>query len=333
MKGERIQKIRQAAEKVGGNPVVRWFRRVIGDFTGNHCNMHAAGLTYFSLLTVVPLVCILLVGAKVCGADDYAKRELNGYLDSVITDIEHGQDDDLAKILPGGDEKQQEQKKQAAYYVATQVRGFTEPLFERIQSFDIKTFGWIGFGMLLWTVVSAIGMIEVSFNEIWQVTKARAIWRRFLLYLGLVVVLPFAVALALSPQILNTAKNVIVCVFGASWLTQWVSDGLIWLIDSWVFRSAITFSVSSLVFAVLFWLIPNCRVRFRWAWLGGAVTALALGGWMKLCTVAQVGISKSSAMYGSFAILPILLAWMYMSWQIVLLGACIVHAFRKEEVK
>ena len=47
---------------------------------------------------------------------------------------------------------------------------------------------------------------------------------------------------------------------------------------------------------------------------------------MKICAVAQVGIAKSSALYGSFAFLPIVLAWLYMSWQIVLLGACITHA-------
>jgi uncharacterized BrkB/YihY/UPF0761 family membrane protein len=46
---------------------------------------------------------------------------------------------------------------------------------------------------------------------------------------------------------------------------------------------------------------------------------------MKLCAVAQVGIANSSALYGSFALFPIVLAWTYMSWQIVLLGAVIAR--------
>jgi membrane protein len=66
-------------------------------------------------------------------------------------------------------------------------------------------------------------------------------------------------------------------------------------------------------------------VRFSSAFAGGAVTAALFGGWMKLCAVAQIGIAKSSALYGSFAFFPIVLAWVYMSWQIVLLGACFVR--------
>jgi uncharacterized BrkB/YihY/UPF0761 family membrane protein len=55
---------------------------------------------------------------------------------------------------------------------------------------------------------------------------------------------------------------------------------------------------------------------------------------MKVCAVAQVGIAKSSALYGSFAFMPIVLAWLYMSWQIVLLGANMVEVLgRKEKTK
>ena len=66
---------------------------------------------------------------------------------------------------------------------------------------------------------------------------------------------------------------------------------------------------------------------FRAAVRGGAATAILFGGWMKACAVAQVGIAKSSALYGSFAFFPIILAWFYMSWQVILLGACMVKSF------
>ena len=59
------------------------------------------------------------------------------------------------------------------------------------------------------------------------------------------------------------------------------------------------------------------------------VTAFLFAGWMKLCAIAQVGVAKSSAIYGSLAFLPIIVTWLYMSWQIVLFGANMTYAFGK----
>ena len=121
-------------------------------------------------------------------------------------------------------------------------------------------------------------------------------------------------------------KDIIQSTAGALWLTRWLSDGMVWVLDSWALRMAITLFFSTLVFAFLFKVLPNCRVRFRPAFWSGLVTALLFSSWFRICAVAQVGIAKSSALYGSFALLPIVLAWLYMSWQIVLLGCCMVRA-------
>ena len=85
-----------------------------------------------------------------------------------------------------------------------------------------------------------------------------------------------------------------------------------------------------LVAPVLYANEGNGKVKFMCAWLGGLVTAVLLGAWVKICSVAQVGIAKSSALYGSFALLPIILAWLYMTWQIVLLGANMVKALEEK---
>lgn len=294
-------------------------------FLSNHCSMHAAGLTYYAMLALVPILCILLLAAKTFRADDFVKRQVNEQIDAMITNIERGQDDDLARMTVS-DEEKREERRQAAEAFATQARSIRDGLFERIDKFDVGTLGWIGFGMLVWTVISSIGMVEVSFNEIWGIAKPRVLWRRSLLYLFVVVVIPVLAALAMSVPLLKIVKDVIVWSVGASSLTQWVSDGLVWFIDSWIMRLIVTLVFSSLAFAFLYKVIPNCAVRFRPAWYGGLLTAILFGGWMKLCAVAQVGIAKSSALYGSFAFLPIVLAWLYMSWQLILLGACFVRS-------
>ena len=307
--------------------IINWCKLTVSGFLLNHCSMHAAGLTYFALLAIVPILCVLLVAAKACGVDEYARKGVNDYLDAMITNVERGQDDELLSVLPQGDEKEREKKRVAAEFFAKQAREISNTVFERVEKFDISTFGWIGFGLLLWTVISSIGMVEVSFNEIWKVARPRPVWKRAYIYLLMALGMPVFAALAISPHLLNIAKNIILATLGATWLTKWAGDGVIWVLDLSLFRFAVSFVLSGLGFAVFFSVMPNCKVRFRCAMYGGLITAVLFCGWGKVCAVAQVGIAKSSALYGSFAFVPIVLAWMYMSWEIVLLGANMVHAF------
>jgi len=305
---------------------VHWGKMVIASFLDNHCSMHAAGLTYFSMLAMVPILCILLLAAKACNVDDLVRRHINERIDAMIVNIEQSQDDELAQVAVT-DEETRCARREVAQDLGRQARQLSDALFARIDRFDVGTLGWIGFVFLLWTVISSIGMVEVSFNEIWEVPKPRPIWKRALIYLSVVIILPVIGALAMSLPLLNVVKNVIVATLGATWLTEWVSAGFIWFLDSTLFRIVIALTFATLNFAFLFSTLPNCRVDFKDAAKGGMITAIAFGSWMKICAVAQVGVAKSSALYGSFAFLPIVLAWLYMSWQIVLLGECMVRAF------
>ena len=306
--------------------VFAWGKCVVQGFLDNHCSLHAAGLTYFSMLALIPVLCCILVLAKALRVDHYAQEQLNAQIDALITNVEKGQDSELVKLTPQDEEKARK-KKIAAEEFAKQARTFSDQMFARIDKFDIGKMGWIGFAMLLWTVISSLGQVEVSVNEIWGCGKPRPIWKRAYLYLFVAIVIPVLAALAMSMPILNVAKNVIVSTMGATWLTKWVSDGLVWFIDSMAFRLVISLGFASLAFGYFLWVMPNCKVCVRHAWYGGLITAVLFGAILKLCAVAQVGIAKSSALYGSFAFLPIMLAWFYMSWQVLLLGASMVRAF------
>lgn len=313
--------------------VYSWSKTVVSGFMYNHCSMHAAGLTYFSMLSMVPSLCLLLFFAKTCGIDDCARNSINNHIDIMIQNIEKGQDDGIVSTLADVNvmsEEERERKRIAALEFGKQAREISDGIFDRIDNFNIGTLGWIGFMFLLWTVISSLGMVEVSFNHIWGVTKPRPIWKRAYMYLFISIVVPVLVALAMSLPILGIVKNIIVATLGATWLTKWVGDGLIWLLDSSIVRLGFAIGMASLNFAFLFYMMPNCKVSFKPAFLGGFITALLYGGWMKVCAIAQVGIAKSSALYGSFAIFPIILAWMYMSWEIILLGANMAYAFHKE---
>jgi membrane protein len=93
------------------------------------------------------------------------------------------------------------------------------------------------------------------------------------------------------------------------------------------------------VWLALFFLyifIPNTKVRFRSALLGGVLAGtiwqLAQWGYLHF----QVGVAKYNAIYGTLSLLPVFMVWIYTSWLIVLFGLEIVSAhqniktFRRE---
>lgn len=309
----------------------QFVRRLVDLFLKSECPMHAAGLTYYSLLAVVPILCCVLVVAKACHVDHFAREQINGRIDALIENVEKGQDDAITATLPGYSEEAREKKRIAAEEFAKTARTISNTLFQRIESFDIKTFGWIGFGFLLWTVVSTLSSVESSFNLVFGITTARPIWKRVYMYLGVLLILPVLAAVAMALPLLRAAKNFVVGFLGSTDWTRGLSDGLVWIFDSSAFSLAVALLFSTLAFAFAFFALPNCRVRAKGALIGGLVTSLLFGGWLKVCAIAQVGIAKSSALYGSFAFLPIVLAWLCMSWQIVLFGAVLVRALDEQE--
>ena len=72
-----------------------FFRRAVfavKTFLGSNCSMHAAGLTYYSMLAIVPVLCLLLLGAKTLGAYDYAKERIHEKVEEFVGSVEKGPD-------------------------------------------------------------------------------------------------------------------------------------------------------------------------------------------------------------------------------------------------
>ena len=297
----------------------------VGIFLRNNCSMHAAGLTYFTLLAVIPMLCCTLVVARFCGVDRFAKNQINAHIDYFITSVEKGQRDKLAHLHVFADDESG-QKKIAAEYFAKQAREVSNSLFERIESFDISTFGWAGFLFLLWTLVSSLGMVEASFNGISSVDKPRPIWKRLYAYAFVIVFLPILVVLAMSVPVLKLATDLITAISGSVSVVKPLSEGLLRVLDSFVFRLCVSLASSTCLFTFFFWAMPNCKLKIGRCLPGAFLTAVLFSAWLKLCTIAQIGISRSSALYGSFAFFPIIVTWIYMSWQIVLFGFCFTQS-------
>jgi membrane protein len=194
-------------------------------------------------------------------------------------------------------------------------------IIDYVNNTNFKSIGAIGLLALVITAISLLGSIEVAFNTIWGVTETRSLQRRFSDFLSVVLVGPILILVATS--ITTSLQN--------QWMVKWLiqrayfGDALLFL-----FKLAPYVSVwIALVFLYIF--IPNSKVRFRSALLGGilAGTAWQVAQWAYFHF--QVGVANYNAIYGTLAALPIFLIWVYTSWLIVLLGLEIVctHQRRK----
>lgn len=331
--------------KRSGLHFVRFLSVTLRGFINHHCALHAAGLTYFSILSIIPVLLLMLMLTKPCGMYDWAREKLRVRSDMMISTFFESNKEDKFFASAAAEKSvvvtSSVATKPADVVVepvktgnsfAGQARELRDQILgqidEKINNFNFGLLAIVGFVMLAWTVISTVGQVEDSFNEIWNVEKGRSIWRKAYLYTGTLMVLPLLLALAMSLPVLRLIKASLDATLGATSYTKWVGDAIIALLDSSLFSFAVTFAFTSLALSFLFKTMPNCRVTLRAALEGGVVTAALLGVWLRVCSLVQFGIAGSSAAYGSFALIPILIVWIFMSWKIILLGSNMTYAFQ-----
>ena len=197
-------------------------------------------------------------------------------------------------------------------------RDILSKVFEVVDSYMQHTQeGWfLGFGLLLllYTVYNLVANIENTFNMIWQVPKGRSYVRRFTDYFSAFLLIP--VFLVCSSGISIGASAVI------NTLLEYQVIGPIYKIGV----SIAPLIINILLFTALYMFVPNTKVQLKHALYGGIFAAIGFQLFQYLYINGQIWVSRYNAIYGSFALLPLLLLWMQLSWVICLIGAEIAYA-------
>jgi membrane protein len=169
--------------------------------------------------------------------------------------------------------------------------------------------------VLFLSVVQVLSSIEASFNQVWGIKSSRAFWRRFFNYISIVVVVPvlILVAFAINASLSSEA------VFARLGEAASIYRAMLHLLP---------FASTTVAIFFLFAFVPNTTIHMRPAMISAVVTALLWLGWQKVYVGLQLGMARSNAIYGTFASVPIFLAWLYVSWVIVLLGAELCFALQ-----
>jgi membrane protein len=84
--------------------------------------------------------------------------------------------------------------------------------------------------------------------------------------------------------------------------------------------------LTALAFTILYVYLPNCRVEWRDAVIGGVIAAIAFELAKRGFGYYVRRIPTYTAVYGAFAAVPLFLVWMYLCWFITLAGAMIASA-------
>lgn len=168
----------------------------------------------------------------------------------------------------------------------------------------------VGVVVLLITVMSLVNSVEKSFNSIWHLPKRGNLFRRLSTYLSLMLVTPFLII------ILSGAGPLLRRLL----LSQGDRIGMIGMELCCIAAEFFPLILLCGTFALIYLVIPNTRVRFLSAIMGGIVAGILFQLLQDGFIFLQTSIYRYNKVYGSFAILPLFLIWLKLSWQIALFG-------------
>jgi len=172
------------------------------------------------------------------------------------------------------------------------------------QSSKLSTIGGI---FLVITALLIVFSVESALNKLWHVNENRGLAKRLFI---------FIVFLLLGPL-----------VAGASlWTSAFLLHESLGLaptlsIQTPYLTSAINISLSAFACSWLFVVVPNCKVLWRYALIGGLFTAVCLESVRLGLAFYLQQFPTYTVIYGAFSVLPAFLIWVYLSWVAFLSGA------------
>ena len=262
-------------------------KRAYAEWSEDKAPRLAAALAYYTMLSIAPL---LIISLKIVGAV-FGEEAARGQIETYVR----------GNVGPQGAEAVEQMIANAGKDDA----GIVAALISTV--------------VLLFSASGVFGELQDSLNTIWEVKpKPDRSWGdlirerffSFTLVLGTAFIL--LVSLVVSAVVAGATER-----FAAAEL------GMIWT----VLHFAISVTVVTVLFALIFKYIPDVKVPWRDVWFGAAVTAVlfSIG---KLALGWYLGRGSTTSLYGAAGSLVALLIWVYYAAQILFFGAEItqVHA-------
>ena len=257
--------------------IIKTIYLCINRFTKDRLVNKASALTYSTLLAIVPILAIVFAIARGFGFDNLMESQIvQGF----------GGPSETTEVIVNS-------------YLSQTKNGI---------------FIGVGLIMLLWTVLNLINNMEITFNRIWQVKKARSMYRKITDYFSMLLLIPLLLVVSGG-----------LSIFMSTMLKNVTDFTLLAPIGKFLIR-LIPFVLTWVMFTALYVFMPNTKVKLKHALISGILAGTAHQAFQFLYISSQLWVSRYNAIYGSFAALPMFLLWLQISWTICLFGAELTYA-------
>jgi membrane protein len=258
----------------------------------------AAALAFYTALGMAPM--LLLTFAIASFLPDHLREGMIHQIEGVV---------DLQQMAQG-----QNPQEQGGDDVASAIDEMVESAQRRQQEMSAGIWSLvIGVATLLFSAGGVFAELQSALNKMWDVEPhgGAGTWvKRRLLSLGMLVAVLFIMLVSLF---LSTAIE-----------AMFPREGHVW---KWT-NSLVSLGVFTLIFALIYKVLPDVTIAWRDVWVGAAVTAL-LFSVGKYSIALYIGHQSFTSSYGAAGSLIALLAWVYYSSNIVFFGAELTQVFAR----
>jgi membrane protein len=196
---------------------------------------------------------------------------------------------------------------------------FSDTVMSYLDEFVSKatSLSTIGGVFLLITSLLVIMSIDDALNDIWHIQKQRPVGQRLLIYWAVLTLGPIVLGASLwaSSSVVQQALS----FQAADAVVPWRA------LAAWL-----PFVISWAGCALLFLTVPNCRVSYSAALMGGFVSSLLFQVIKFGLSLYLANIPTYTVIYGAFSVLPTFLMWIYLSWLAFLFGAVVAANLPRE---
>jgi membrane protein len=176
--------------------------------------------------------------------------------------------------------------------------------------------------LLVWAAMGVFGAVTSAVNHAWGVEKQPSYLKHKLISLGMLVVAGVLLMLALlAVSAINVAE--------ARWFAGVIEATPRLLVLQGLALRWVTTILFILVVGLVFYFVPNAKVRFRDVWVGAVLTGLLWRGALALFSNYVRDLSRFNMLHGQIAAVVVFLLWVYVSAVILLYGVEVTAAYAR----